>query len=277
MSYLLKTSPLTTFIVLTVFFSTSFLASAIDPAETLEHKPNFSEIVNVETLSDSEATDSLFIKFLTDLPSDNTTKAKGIKDLMEKASAIPGNFSLIYHMADRILAEPESDFHDNETYILFLNEVIQSSILGSAEKERAEYLLEMALKNRQGTKAADFTFINKNGSVSTLHGLHCENNILLMFYDPDCFHCHETIKILKDKRLPNGTSVMAIDIAGDKDLWDKTKSSIPDNWISGFATDPIEDSETYIFQTMPTLFLLDKNKTVILKDTSIDKILSQQN
>ena len=40
----------------------------------------------------------------------------------------------------------------------------------------------------------------------------------------------------------------------------------------GFATDPIQEDETYYILSMPTIYLLDKNKTVLLKDTTLDKV-----
>lgn len=258
------------FFALAIFLSVHFFASAIvhTNAKTLY------ETAATDTLQDSEKTDSLFIHFIASLPSERAAKADRIKSLMAKASAIPQNFILIYDIADRLLAYPESEQRNDETYILFLEEVLKSPLLKGAEKERAEYRLEMALKNRPGTKSADFNFIDTEGNPHTLHDIRIDGRLLLLFYDPDCDHCVETINALKTTVLPDNIKIMAIDITGDKELWERTKNSIPANWISGFATDPIEDSETYIFQAMPTLFLLDKEKTVILKDTSIKKVLS---
>lgn len=256
--------------VLVILLSVPFFASA----SVHTNAKTLCETAATDTLLDSETTDSLFIDFIASLPSPKNAKVDRIKSLMAKASAIPQNFILIYDIADRLLADPESELRDDETYILFLEEVLKSPLLKGAEKERAEYRLEMALKNRPGTKAADFNFIDTEGNPNTLHGIRTDGRLLLLFYDPDCDHCVETINALKTAALPRDITIMAIDITGDKELWDRTKNSIPSDWISGFATDPIEDSETYIFQTMPTLYLLDKEKTVIQKDTSIKKASS---
>jgi putative lipoprotein len=260
---------LPTLFTLAIFLSVHLFASASVHANA----KTLYETTAADTLQDSETTDSLFIQFIASLPSERAAKTDRIKSLMAKASANPQNFILIYDIADRLLADPESELKDDETYILFLEEVLKSPLLKGAEKERAEYRLEMALKNRPGTKAADFNFIDKEGSPHTLHDGRTDGRLLLLFYDPDCDHCIETINALKTTALPGDITIMAIDITGDKELWKRTKHSIPADWISGFATDPIEDSETYIFQTMPTLFLLDKDKTVLQKDTSIKKCI----
>lgn len=226
-----------------------------------------------DTLADSEATESLFIDFIASLPPGKEAKAGKVKALMAKAAAIPRNFILICDIADRLLADPESELRDDETYLLFLEEALDSPLLDGAEKERAEYRLETALKNKPGTKAADFNFIDIEGHTRSLHGMKTDTRLLLLFYDPDCNHCIDTINALKTTDLPDDISILAIDVAGDKKLWESAAGVIPDTWISGFATDPVEDSGAYIFQAMPTLFLLDKDKTVILKDTTVEKAL----
>lgn len=234
---------------------------------------NLFEIID-KSLPAALDADSLFVEFIKGLPDSEPSKEKAIKDLLDKASSIPDNFLLIYDLADRYLADPDSDLKDEGTYIFFLNDVLASPIPDEAEMERAAYRLKMAKKNRPGSKAADFKFLDCDGNASSLYDSRTSNNILLLFFDPDCDHCIATLNALKSMPLSDSISVMAIDISGDTDLWNITKPSLPGNWISGFATDPIEDNETYIFQTMPTLYLLDKNLNVILKDTSIEKALN---
>ena len=65
---------------------------------------------------------------------------------------------------------------------------------------------------------------------------------------------------------------MAIDPQEDKDLWYETSNDLPQNWIVGFALDPIQDDETYIFEEMPTLYVLDASKNVLLKNATLLEI-----
>lgn len=87
-----------------------------------------------------------------------------------------------------------------------------------------------ALKNRKGSKADDFEFIDSDGNKSTLYksGNGTSSRILL-FYDPDCDHCHEVIEMLKNndginKKLQSGEiSILAIYSDGDAEIWDRSK------------------------------------------------------
>ena len=68
------------------------------------------------------------------------------------------------------------------------------------------------------------------------------------------------------------TKIVAIDSEEDRELWDNTKDTLPDSWTVGFAIDPVQDDEIYVFEEMPTIFLLDKDKKIILKDATIQEI-----
>lgn len=128
------------------------------------------------------------------------------------------------------------------------------------------------MKNLPGSLAHDFQFVTKEGACETLHHLETNGEILLMFYDPDCDHCTQTIDTLIKSPLPGDITVIAIDIMEDRDLWEKTKGEMPGNWITGFALDPILDDETYILDEMPALYLLDRNKKIILKDATLSDL-----
>lgn len=49
---------------------------------------------------------------------------------------------------------------------------------------------------------------------------------------------------------------------------------MPANWINGFdSNQEIANEELYDLKAMPTLYLLDKGKKVLLKDADLDEIL----
>lgn len=200
------------------------------------------------------------------------SRANVIASLMNTTSENPGMFRYICELSDKHLGGIESPTHDDLLYIPFLEESLKYPILRDAEKERVRFLLEMAKKNRPGEKAADFTFTSRDGKRIKLSALDSNSMTLLIFYDPDCGHCHETFEALKTSDLPSKLAVVAIDAEEDRELWDMTNNSLPKEWTVGFATDPIQESETYILQTMPAIYLLGKDKTVILKDTDIKQL-----
>ncbi len=179
-----------------------------------------------------------------------------------------------YREAESTIGNPESELYDEEAFCGVIRQALEAGILGEADKMRSEFRLEMAAKNRPGTKAADFKFIDRDSHRQSLHSLTSDKPILLIFYDPDCDHCVETIALLKDRNISSQATVAAIYAEDDRERWESTAPSLPADWTVGFALDPIQDDETYIFITSPTLYLLDKDKKVILKDTDPDAVES---
>ena len=65
--------------------------------------------------------------------------------------------------------------------------------------------------------------------------------------------------------------IIAIDAENDRDAWTRTKDTLPAEWTVGFATTPILDNELYSLPGSPTLYILDSEGTVIMKDPAPDQ------
>ena len=60
----------------------------------------------------------------------------------------------------------------------------------------------------------------------------------------------------------------------DEEGWKHKVEKMPANWINGFdSNQEIANEELYDLKAMPTLYLLDKGKKVLLKDADLDEIL----
>lgn len=88
-----------------------------------------------------------------------------------------------------------------EHFIPFLEAIAHTPLLNDTEKSRPRFLLSAALKNRPGTIATDFAYFTPEGDHRTLHTTPSAHCLLLMFYNPDCTHCRQTIALLHDDRL----------------------------------------------------------------------------
>ncbi len=97
-------------------------------------------------------------------------------------------------MALMILANPDSPFRNDAVYAHFLT-VFIASCSDEALSGRARYMLDMISRNRPGTVAADFGFVDRNGRAGTLHSLDARL-ILLVFNDPGCDKCWEMMPSL---------------------------------------------------------------------------------
>lgn len=226
--------------------------------------------------SDTAFIEQNFANFVAILNlTDRGSADNAIENLVDKAATDSMAFSLLTAIAGKYLDEPNSPMRNEELYIGFLKSFIDTSETTESERLRYENRLAEAMKNRRGTRAADFDFIDRDGVTCALSEAISKNDVtLLVFYDPDCSHCKEIIGRIADIPLANGVGVLAIDAEGDRNRWEVTKSTMPVGWRVGFATTPILDQELYSLPASPTIYLLDRDATVIMKDPAVDDAIA---
>ena len=218
-----------------------------------------------DTIQSAETKFDTFLKALPSTHPDSLQSA--VCHLL--ADADPDSYRRIYSLASETFFKAGSPYRDEDCYRWFLQDAVSSDNLSETDRARARYRLEMIMKNRPGSKAPDFAFLDRQGVNRRLYDFCGDSELLLLFYDPDCDHCSDTIEKLRAIDNP-GWTILAIDTEEDLDLWKRSVTSLPDNWIAGFSTDPIQEEDTYIFQEMPSIYLLNRDGTIILKDTTVE-------
>ncbi|MCH5304870.1 MAG: DUF5106 domain-containing protein [Rikenella sp.] len=169
-------------------------------------------------------------------------------------------------------SDPNSPIRNDEFYIPLLEAVIASPFYDSAEKIRPEFQLEMARKNRVGRPAADFVYTLADGRTGRLYDIEAPFT-LVYINNPDCHACEEMLQQLKtssviDNCLKNGR-LQIVAIYPDEDLaaWRKHRAEVPAEWINGYdAALTMRREELYDLRAIPSLYLLDADKRVVLKD-----------
>lgn len=160
-----------------------------------------------------------------------------------------------------------SQLRDEALYAIFLERMIAA---GYPDSMRAQYMLEMTRKNMPGTPAADFTFTDRNGNVSSLHKF-ADRPTVVLFYDPDCHNCHDLAlamaddPILKTKLISGSIKILAL-CPVEEDEWRNHGAWLPDSWTDATDNGAIEEGELYDFGTFPSLYLVGADDNVILKD-----------
>jgi hypothetical protein len=73
----------------------------------------------------------------------------------------------------------------------------------------------------------------------------------------------------------NGTlKVVLVYTEGDADVWKNHKNDHPSGWLSVFdASETVRMKRIYELRAMPSLYLINKNKKVVLKDVTADVLL----
>ena len=55
----------------------------------------------------------------------------------------------------------------------------------------------------------------------------------------------------------------------------RSGNELPDGWTAGTATPTLMDNELYVLPSMPTLYLLDQEKHVLLKEALPEQVLAR--
>ncbi len=216
-----------------------------------------------------------FVNFVSLFPhADSMSLFPAVKTLMSRAEKDTVAYRILTELTEKYLYEYDSPMRNENYFIYFLSDITRSSVWSEYEKARLNYLLTVAEKNRCGTRAADFAYLTREGKQTTLYDTPVEK-LLLIFYDPDCKHCltvmedlnsNDLLKqLIRNKKL----AVMALYADEDRTAWNRTKNNLPDDWIVGIDLGNIQEKELFVLPDMPTLYLLDRDKTVLMKEASL--------
>jgi hypothetical protein len=213
-----------------------------------------------------------FVNYLSVLPIvDALTAERSVEAMMKRAEVNGVAYKKLVNIAEKYLFEPNSPMVSDEMYIMFLNQVLKTSVLSKVEKSRFEYQHRVVMKNRVGSVATDFIYMDKDGKTGSLHQLKAEET-LLVFYDPECDNCAEIIEKLRYNRVLNSKimsgklRVLAVYAGDNRALWEQHLAKMPTNWSVGRAVSKIQPLGLYVLRAMPAIYLLDKDKKVVKKE-----------
>lgn len=190
----------------------------------------------------------------------------------EKKDTSSNVFETFTDLVVKYLYDPNSPMRNEDHYAFYASRLAGSDLVDESMREKYAREVRLASLNRVGSKAADFRFTDKRGRMHTLYGIDAELT-LLFFSNPGCSACKEIIDVLNnDPRISSLISegVMAVlNIYIDEDLeeWRSYMPVYPEHWYNGFDPDMVIRGENlYNVRAIPSLYLLDRNKTVIMKD-----------
>lgn len=211
---------------------------------------------------------------------------RSIKYLFVKAQENRDMYSHLASLFEKYYYNNDSPFRNEELYIPVLETILRSNILSESEREKYALQQEMIHKNRVGSKASDFVYTLPSGKWKRMHALKA-NYMILFFAQPNCSDCMKTMEEIEQSEVLkrvcslnsfSRTMLNVLHIYPKSNLyeWQKTLAGLPvRNWIHAYDNAmTISSKKLYDLNTLPTLYLLDKNKRVILKNTSVEEIES---
>ncbi len=219
-----------------------------------------------------------FIDLLSKTP-DSTMRDKAVDLMLDKAKSNRPSFDHFIKLYERYLYDGNSPMRNDIVYESVLRYLIKTDLLSDLEKEAYRPIYKLILRNKVGQPAEDFNYELANGKKQKLSQTKAKYTFLI-FYDPECSHCKETIHQLRDTPElvqlfeQRQVQVLAIDPWGDRNKWKNYMPEISEKWINGFDSESkILSFNLYDLKASPTIYLLDENKKVLLKDTYLQPVI----
>lgn len=195
--------------------------------------------------------------------------------LIKRAEVDSTMFDYFVMLSDKYLYDPNSPFRNDELLIPTLECIIASPLLDEDEKIRPQSQLNMAQKNRIGQKANDFRYTLHDGRTEHMYSIEADY-LLIFINNPDCPACKEIreqigASPMLSEMIERGVmKVLAIYPDEDITAWLNYRHNIPASWINGYDKQlRMRDEELYDLKAIPSLYLLDAEKRVMLKDCNL--------
>ena len=232
-------------------------------------------------VNNRDVTEQGFVNFIA-LLADNTPEELVRESLKNWCTGFVGKDHarrVLTQTTDEYLYNPNSPFYNENLYGLYLETLLGMLPQTDAMRSSYQFKLKLVKRNNPGNQATDFTYYLPDGRRRTLADTQVKGDrLLLMFYDPECESCHKVLlQMAADTSLAEAVrsgrlSVLAIYTEGNDEAWRKALADIPEGWIVGTDYEVIKTRALYDLKAMPSLYLLDGKKQVILKDTPYEQI-----
>lgn len=188
--------------------------------------------------------------------------------------------SAMLKLVQDYLYDPNSPFRNEDVYLPFVKEMAQSE--STPDSLRAFYAkqVKMCSLNRRGTPASDFEYVTLDGRRGRLYDIKA-NFTLLFFSNPGCEACKEITDALQAsdafRQAVADGKLAVVNIYIDEDLkaWREYAVEYPQDWVNGY--DPnyvIREDLLYNVRAIPSLYVLDEYKKVILKDAPTEAVFA---
>lgn len=211
-----------------------------------------------------------YVQLLFSAPTDGAP----MDSLMRRAAVSRPMLDYFAMLADQVLGDPNSPLRNDEFYIPVLRAQLSSPWYDEYERLAPEYRLSLASQNRIGEQANDFRYTLASGATGTLYGLRAEY-VLLFINNPGCPMCREIREAISaspmlTELIEHGRlRVLALYPDENLDEWRAYREQIPASWINAYDDGCVlREKGLYDLSAIPSLYLLDAQKRVLVKDAT---------
>lgn len=238
--------------------------------------------------SRSQATQqALFEQYVNDLQTLPLSEAFRRQDsVMRDAERDSTTWQQLVKLQEFFIFDPNSPYRNEELYIPVVDHMLNSPHATEQQQNFARWCAPRIVLNRPGSTAADFRFTTPNGRQHSLYETIDSRPVrpqrtLLFFSNPGCPNCKEiTESLSKNPRVQamlDAKELLVVNIYPDEDVqaWLDYLPNYPSEWVCGYDADQVLNSSTrYWLRAIPSLYLLDSGKRVILKDAPLNLLIA---
>lgn len=261
----------------------AMLSTAEDrKAYLLTHYWEQLDFADTTLVNNRDVTEQGFVNFIALLEEENTPEElirESLKNWSSRFLPEVHARKVLTQMADDYWYNPNSPFYNERLYGLYLETLLSQLPKEDAMRFSYNFKLELLKRNQVGKLATDFRYELSDGMRRSLMATPVKGNrLLLLFYDPECESCHEVLlQMAADEALAAAVkagqiSVLAIYTEGNEDAWRKNLPDMPAGWMVGMDREVVKNEVLYDLKAMPSLYLLDGKKQVLLKDAPFEVI-----
>ena len=208
---------------------------------------------------------------------------KSLVEVIRKSDTNERMYRYFIEVFDFYLNDALSGLREEQWIEPVWRQMLKSKWCTYSDSAKIDLFLRLAAKNRVGSKATDLEFVTIQGQPGTLLELNAEL-LMVYFYIPGCAQCIKTREWIEEDSAYQAIhragilQVLAFYPEKDMDKFHTYSNSVPNTWIN--ARDPdgrsqLEEEEKYQMRGAPTIYLIDKNKKIILKDAREDLLFEE--
>jgi len=214
---------------------------------------------------------------------DLATIQKSLVETLKKTDTNERMYRYFIELFDHYLNDALSELRNEQWIEPVWRQMLKSKWCTASDSAKINFFLRLADKNRVGAIATDLEFITAQGQKGRLSEIDAEL-LMIYFYIPGCVQCAITIEwIVADsafQAIHNAGILQVLAFYPEKDLalFNAYRSTVPGTWINAREPDgrsQLEEEGAYQMRGAPTIYLLDRNKRVILKDARMDLLFNE--
>lgn len=174
--------------------------------------------------------------------------------------------------------DPNSPMRDEDLWLPYVAGLAESPLTRDDMRTAYRYEASMCALCPRGSVAPDIRARRPDGGIFTLHGIKAPLT-LLFFTNPGCNACKEIIDQINQNLagMVNDGELAVANIYIDEDYaaWKAYVGNYPREWYTGFDyAGTVRGEHIYDVRAIPSVYLLDSDKKILLKDAPFERVLA---